>query len=38
MIYESIEQYLIDNQEDLEFVCILCEGQHGNNTLCQQGE
>lgn len=31
----SIEHDFIEKQQEEEIVCILCEGKHGNNTLCQ---
>lgn len=31
----NIVLYLEKSQEDSIDVCFLCEGQHGNNSLCQ---
>jgi hypothetical protein len=27
--------YLYELKEEKDTICILCEGSHGNNTLCQ---
>lgn len=34
----SIVHYLEETQADQEVVCVLCEGQHGNNTNCQRND
>lgn len=31
----SVQQCVLETQDEKEIVCILCEGSHGNNTLCQ---
>lgn len=31
----NIHQHDTETQAPQEIVCILCEGSHGNNTLCQ---
>ena len=31
----NIHQQQTETQASQEYVCILCEGTHGNNTLCQ---
>lgn len=39
MVSTTIEQYFNESQvsfiNDSKIICILCEGQHGNNSLCQ---
>ncbi len=34
---QTIQQIFIELQDEKEFICPLCEGTHGNNSLCQQG-
>ena len=37
----TISQYLIETQDKndtVEVICILCDGKHGNNTLCQMSD
>ncbi len=29
----SLQQYSLENQQNIE--CMLCGGEHGNNTFCQ---
>jgi hypothetical protein len=32
----SIDQSFVETQEDAStIICILCDGSHGNNTMCQ---
>lgn len=32
---QIIEQVFVETQEEKEIVCIMCYGQHGNNSMCQ---
>lgn len=32
----NLKEYKIEPEEDI--VCILCEGQHGNNSQCQRND
>jgi hypothetical protein len=35
---ETIQQNLIELQDENKFICPLCEGSHGNNSNCQRND
>ena len=35
MKLNNIQHYFVTKQADEEVVCKLCDGQHGNNAMCQ---